>query len=295
MSRLVPPGAAERTVDLDEGPLRALVGGSGDGVPLVLIHGGGTDNAGISWFNAFEAFGGRRRVVGLDLPGFGGSIDVEPVGGPGPMADLVVRALPDLGVRRRAVFVGVSMGGDVALNVALRHPEAVDGLVLVAPGGLAGRATTPAIQFAYWWLAQLPDAVLLPFARLANRFTRAAMHAMVHDPESLPPAVADEFVREASDPRAARGYMRYNQATLGRAGMRNNLLPYVQAIEAPALFFHGEDDPIVDPGGSRRAVERMPHARLVLVPRTGHWAQLEAPERFADEVRAFLDEVDAAT
>lgn len=291
MSRLIPSGAEEQFVDVTEGRMRVLTGGAvSDRPPLVLIHGGGTDNAGISWFNSFAAFGDERLVIGLDLPGFGGSIGVEPVGGPGPMADLVVRVVGELGVQR-AVIVGVSMGGDVALNVGLRHPEFAAGLVLVAPGGLTGRAKTPMLQLAYWSLAQLPDWLLLPLTRVANRFTRAAMRAMTHDPDALPSVVADEFVREARDPRAARGYMRYNQATLGRVGMRNNLLPYVRRIEAPALFFHGAGDPIVDPAGSRRATALMPNARMVLVPATGHWAQLEAPERFADEVRGFLVEV----
>ncbi|MGO9158600.1 alpha/beta fold hydrolase [Mycobacterium sp.] len=57
----------------------------------------------------------------------------------------------------------------------------------------------------------------------------------------------------------------------------------------PALFFHGEDDPIVAPEGSRRAGELMPDAHLVMVPDCGHWAQLEARDRFLSEVRGFLE------
>ena len=85
------------------------------------------------------------------------------------------------------------------------------------------------------------------------------------------------------------GYARYNQASLGPRSMRNNLLPVVHRITAPTLFFHGEDDPVVDPEGSLRASRRMPAARLVLVPECGHWAQLEARDRFLTEVRRFLD------
>ncbi|GGA64047.1 alpha/beta hydrolase [Pseudoclavibacter endophyticus] len=271
-----------------------MVGGTAsDRPPLVLVHGGGVDNAGISWFSAFEAFGGERRVVGVDLPGFGGSLGVEPVGGPDRMADVVVRAARQLGLQR-AVVAGVSMGGDVALNVALRHPDVAQALVLVAPGGLTGRAGPPGRQFVYGAAAALPDPLLGALARLMNRFTGPAMRAMMHDPDAFPREVADEFLREARAPGAGMGYGRYNQATLGRVGMRNNLLPFVHRISAPALFFHGAEDPLVSPDGSRRAAERMPNGRLVLVPETGHWAQLESPERFETEVRAFLEEVDAA-
>ena len=84
------------------------------------------------------------------------------------------------------------------------------------------------------------------------------------------------------------GYGRYNQATLGPRGMRNNLLPDAFRIAAPTLFLHGEDDPLVDPGGSGAAVAAMPHAELVLVGRCGHWLPIEAPEIFLSEVTAFL-------
>jgi pimeloyl-ACP methyl ester carboxylesterase len=72
--------------------------------------------------------------------------------------------------------------------------------------------------------------------------------------------------------------------------MRNNLLPAVHRITVPTLFFHGEEDPLVDPEGSRRASRLMPDARLVLVPDCGHWAQLESRDRFLAEVRRFLDD-----
>jgi pimeloyl-ACP methyl ester carboxylesterase len=139
MARLVPPGAVEHFVELAEGPVRVLVGGPTDAatIPAVLIRGGGTDNVGISWFHAFSALGADRRVIALDLPSFGGTMDVPPVGGPAPMSDLVVRVVDGLGLGTAAL--GVSMGGDVALNVALGQPDRPAALVLVAPGGLAER------------------------------------------------------------------------------------------------------------------------------------------------------------
>lgn len=292
--RLVPPGAREQTIDTSDGRLRVLRAGEstpGGRMPLLLIHGGGTDNAGISWFRLLEPLGRERDVIALDLPGFGGSIDAPPAGGPRELAAVAVRALDALGIRR-AVVAGVSMGGDVALNLALEHPERVAGLVLIAPGGLAVRVGGRATHTAAWLAAQAPDWLLLPVARFANRFVGAALRAIVKDPATLPAEVVTEFVREARDPRGGVAYGRYNQATLGRHGMLNDLTEKVAAIEAPTLFFHGADDPIVEPAGSRRAAARMPDARLVLVPDCGHWAQLEAHERFLDEVIPFLHRFD---
>ena len=118
---------------------------------------------------------------------------------------------------------------------------------------------------------------------------------MVKDPDTIPPKVFDEFVREARHPRGGIAYGRYNQATLGPRGMYNDLSERVHAISAPTLIVHGEDDPMVDPEGSKRAAARMPRARLVMLPDCGHWAQLEAHDVFLAEVRRFLAQLDART
>lgn len=294
MSHVIPPGAEERFIMLPEGRVRVLIGGSvsGAGTPAVLIHGGGSDNAGISWFRSFTTLGADRRVIAVDLPGFGGTRDVLPLGGPQPMADFVVRVARELDVQKAAV-VGVSMGGDVALNVALRHPDFVAALVLIAPGGLAQRVGGLMTHFFSWLGAQLPDWILLPLTRVANRFTSSVLKAIVQNPATLPPEVIEEFVRESRAPGAGIAYGRYNQATLGRTHLRNNVISRVHEITAPTLLFHGREDPLIDPANSRRAAELMPDARLVLAPDTGHWAQLEAHNLFTTETQRFLVETDS--
>ncbi|MDO5630058.1 MAG: alpha/beta fold hydrolase [Mobilicoccus sp.] len=286
--RLVPPGADVRHVDVPVGRLRVLhAGAATERDPVVLVHGGGSDNAGISWHDLLAPLGADREVWAPDLPGFGGSVDVEPVGGPEAMAEVVRSVMDAVGVPR-AVVMGVSMGGDVALNLALHHPGRVSGLVLIAPGGLASMLRNRPAQAAAWAVAQLPDRVMLPATRLLNRLSSTALRAMVADPARLPPAVVEEFLTESRHPRGSRGYLRYNQATLGRDGMRNDLMPRVHEITAPTLFVHGEDDPLVSPLDSARAAQRMHGARLVLVPNCGHWAQLEAHDEVFAEIRGFL-------
>lgn len=291
MKRLVPPCAKPRSVETRFGLLRVLHASAGlDDArrpPILLIHGGGSDNAGISWFRLMQPLSHNQSVWALDLPGFGGSMGATPVGGPNALAAVALDVMDQLGIGRAIVF-GVSMGGDVALNLALHHPERVAGLVLIAPGGLVPTIGNRFTHVLAWLIAQTPDWLLLPTIRLANRFTGAAMAAMVADPASLPSEVAAEFVREASQPRAGIAYARYNQATLGRHGMRNDLSDQVHNITVPTLFFHGAEDRLVPPDASRRAASYMAQSRMVLVPHCGHWAQLEAHDRFMEEVDGFL-------
>lgn len=312
-SRLIPPGAHAQTIESSAGPLRVLhapaarvpvtaapnadAGDAAADAPatdpsdqtlsIVPLHGGGSDNAAISWYRLFEPLARYGDIWAPDLPGFGGSIDCDPVGGPAEQADLVAEVISSLQATP-AVVVGVSMGGDVALNLALRHPDLVQALVLIAPGGLVPVFRNRPLNLAAWAMAQLPDAVLFPLGRLANRFVDQALRSIVEDPARLPSQVVAEFVREARHPRAGRGYARYNQATLGPTSMRNDLTDRVRQIGVPTLFFHGRQDPMVDPAGSQRAAERMSHARLVLVDDCGHWAQLEHHDRFVTEVEEFL-------
>ena len=111
---------------------------------------------------------------------------------------------------------------------------------------------------------------------------------MVHDPTAIDADLRAEFAREARRPESGVGYGRYNQATLGPRGMRNNLLPDVPRIAVPTLFLHGEDDPLVDPANSAAAAAAMPSAELVLVADCGHWLPIEAPDVFLTAVHDFL-------
>lgn len=285
-ARLIPPGARETWVDLPAGRLRVLRGGT-EGPPLVLIHGGGSDNAAISWYRLFAPLARDHQVIAPDLPGFGDSAGVPPAGGPDRMADVIAQVMQHCGTGP-ATVTGVSMGGDVALNLALRHPNRVARLVLIAPGGLMPRLRGRVTQFAAWALGKLPDGIMLPVARFGGRFTEGIIRRMVHDPATVPPEITAEMTAEARRKGAGIGFLRYNQATLGPGGMRNDLTSRVAAITAPTLLFHGENDPLVPPEGSRRAAARMPDARLVMVPGCGHWAQIEAHDRFLAELRAFL-------
>lgn len=290
--RLLPTGATASWLAHGAGRIRVLrggpaAGGGSDRLPLLLVHGGGYDNAAISWSLVFGPLAANRAVIAPDLPGFGDTEGIPVTGDPDELADLVVEVASSAGADR-FVVAGISMGGDIALRVALRHPEAVAGLVLVASGGLAARLPNAASQLAAWLAAQLPDRVLFTLGRLAGRFTDSYLSRMVHDPASVDATLRAAFAREARRPDSGIGYGRYNQATLGPRRMRNNLLPAVPSITAPTLLLHGVDDPLVDPAGSRAATAAMPSARLVLVPDCGHWLPVEKPEVFLAEVEAFL-------
>lgn len=285
MSELVPPGARVEYLDLDGGRVRLLRSGTG-GRPVVLLHGGGTNNAAIAWYRLFEPLGTERRVIAPDFPGYGGTTGAEPMGSVDALADFVARIMDQLDLAD-AVIMGVSMGGHTALDLALRHPRLIRALVPISPSGLTPALGGPAIQTGAWLYTRLPEPWIRLQTRLVGRFGSGLKQA-VHNPAALPREVLDEIQREARQPQAGVGLHRYLRATIGRREMRDNLLPVVESITVPVLFVHGEHDVQQSPENSRRAAGRMPHARFVPMPGCGHWSQLEAPDRFRTEVEAFL-------
>jgi pimeloyl-ACP methyl ester carboxylesterase len=286
-SRLVPPGAVEEFLSYENGTVRLLRGGSGLGVPVVLIHGGGINNASITWHGVFGHLAGDRQVLALDLPGFGMTEGLPVEGSPDLIADQVIAIVRAAGVNR-AVFAGLSLGGDVALHLALRHAEAVAGLILIAPGGLEDLKRNRVRQLSAWAGSHLPPTVRVPLGKAGSLFIRRYARRMVYDRASIPSAILKELVREARRRNSGAGDASYNRETIGPSRMRNDLLPEVFRITAPTLFLQGDNDQLVDPQTSVAAAELMPNAEVVLIGQCGHWVQLEAPDVFLTEVGPFL-------
>jgi len=291
-TNLVPAGALEQYATAAGGRFRVLTGlTEGDRTPILLIHGGGSDSAAVSWFRLIEPLSLDRPVIAPDLPGFGNTTGIDPVSSSAETADRLRLLLTELGCDR-VVVCGVSMGGEIAVQFALRHPEATAALVAIAPGGFIRRYKNSVAQFLAWLALTPPESVNNAMVDVANRYARASLSRVVQDISTLPPEAADEYVRQARIPGSTRAYLRYNKAAIGPGRMRNNLLPQLPDITAPTLIFHGEDDPLVDPAGSVEAAGLIPSARLVMVPRCGHWAQLEVHDRFLTELGGFLSDVD---
>lgn len=290
---LVPPGATETYVRAAGARWRVLTGTWTDEPPtaLLLLHGGGYDAAGISWYRALGALGADRRVVAPDLPGFGGSRDVPVLGDVAATADQVAGLLDAMGLRR-VVVCGVSMGGDLALELALRHPGLVTGLVCVAPGGLISRWGSAVSHNLAWLATRGGPATMELISRASRPWVRRSLEGLVQDMSALPQEAVEEFVAEAYRERGGVAYGLYNKASIGWRRMRNDKTARVDRIEVPALFLHGDKDPAVPLSGSEKAAAAMPRAKLVLFGGCGHWVQLERSADFEAEVRAFLVECD---
>ncbi|MFD6696997.1 alpha/beta fold hydrolase [Micromonospora aurantiaca (nom. illeg.)] len=277
MTLALPP-ADERTVDGRRTRCRI----SGDGPPVVLLHGIGRT---LDDFTALHtALARDHLVLAVDLPGHGGS---APLDGPHTLPALaaaVARFLDAAEVTGPAHLVGNSLGGAVAMRLAVDTPRRVASLALLNSAGF-GREVTVALRL----LAVRPLARLLlrPHPRIARRTERA----IFYDPAYVTDERIATALAAAGQPHAARVMLELVR-DLGtwrgvRPQWRADLLDAVAALDLPTLLVWVERDLVLPAAHLAYARTRLPEARSHLFRDTGHMPQIERTA----EVEALLREL----
>lgn len=242
----------------------------GDGEPLVLIMGLGYGRWG--WEPVVEPLAAHYRVITFDNRGYGDS-DAPP--GPYTAAQLAGDTLAVLDAVRvdRAHVVGASLGGAVAQELALRHGDRIEKLVLMATmSGAANMHPIPAPT-----LALMAEASTLDPAVAIRRFVENAL-----EPEPDPPVVDRIVAIRVSKPPDPAGWAA--QAAIWATFDAWEELP---RIEAPTLVVQGEGDVVVDPRNAALLAERIPGAELRMVP-GGHLFFWNRPDALVSPLTEFL-------
>jgi pimeloyl-ACP methyl ester carboxylesterase len=241
---------------------------------LVLIQGMGFDRFG--WQPVLRKLRRHFRLVLVDNRGTGRS-DLPP--GSLSVADMVadILAVLDRAGIGRAHVMGVSLGGMVAQELAVDHPERVGGLVLVS--------TTPGWPFAY----PMPATSAVLIAATGSMTSESALRRHAENVLSARtvrrrPEVVDRLVElqrsRPADPRAWRAQAAAGARYTGRLRQRR--------IRARTLILHGAADSVVDPGNARLLADRIPGAHLVIFPELGHLLFWQDPDGFVGAVTSFL-------
>ncbi|ADJ14541.1 alpha/beta fold hydrolase [Halalkalicoccus jeotgali] len=275
----------ERYVNAGDYRLRYLQAGT-EGPPVVLLHGGLIDAAHLSWGEVITPLAERFRVVVPDLLGYGDSDRPDLAYSTERHVAVIESFIDAIGIDS-ASFVGLSVGGSVALGLALRSPERVDRLVPVASYGLGRELPNGRLTYA---LSRLPALNRLSMAALrrSRRLTRASLGGIVTDPESLPPELVETVYELVQHPDAGRAYRSWRRHEVSSSGFRTDYRSRLGEIDAPTLFVHGREDEVFPPRWSVRAADLM-GVECWVVPDAGHWVPRERPEEFAERVIAFLD------
>jgi pimeloyl-ACP methyl ester carboxylesterase len=245
---------SEAHVDVDGFVVRTLTAGAGE--PLVFIHGGG----GLHLSKAHEVLAERYRVIALEVPGFGTSPENNRSRTYPELAATLVDAVRASGADRFRLW-GTSFGGAVALWMAIGAPDAVEALVLEAPGAI------------------LPDGGIRPSNSAEEMRSRLYAH-----PERQPTA-------SPPDPEVVKK----QRALLDRLPRpsRADTEAQLAALNVPTLVVFGTKDGVISPELGRVYREKMPNCNYVLVFDAGHEVAADRPEAFVSLVGDFLERREA--
>jgi pimeloyl-ACP methyl ester carboxylesterase len=247
---------------------------------LVLLHGFGDSFT--TWEGWVRELKGRFRVISLDFPGHGLTRAPESSRLTGEnLADFVDAFAAQLKLPPFAV-AGNSMGGGAAWQLAVRHQDRVNALILVDAAGFPNDKPSADIPLAFkilrypigrWMLSKIDNRPLID----------QALKADVYDKALITPVIVDRF---AEFQRAPGHRIILMSANMGGQGPSTQEL--LSTIRVPTLILWGERDPLIEPAAAKKFAAAIPGAKLITYPNVGHLPQLEIPQRSAQDVAAFL-------
>lgn len=255
----------------DEGPRT-------DGTPLVLLH--GTSASLHTWEGWVDALKGERRVIRIDLPGFG-------LTGPAPDGDyhlarysrFVGALLDDLGLKQ-VVLAGNSFGGQVAWKFAADAPDRVARLVLVDAAGYPYRPESVPLAFR---MARIPVLEPLMTHTLPRSMVESSVRNVYGDPARVTPELVDRY-HELALREGNRGALvqRFRQSPGGE------FTEQIPRIKAPTLILWGGLDRLIPLENGQRFAREITGSQLVVFDALGHVPHEEDPITTVAAVKRFL-------
>ncbi len=275
----------EQWIDVQGMKIHLLQAGE-SGTPVVLLHGGGTDNAWLSWELALPVLAENHTVYAADWPGFGSSDKGKFNYTIDGFIQFLEALLDRLGLEK-AGLAGLSLGGAVGLGFTLQHPERVDRLVLVSSYGLQKQAPSHRISYLYMKVPYLNE-LSWAMVRKSRRMARLGLEAIFHDRQVITEPLVEQVYEELKKPGNGKAWMAIQKSEITRKGVRTYYMGRLQEITTPTLLVHGDRDSLAPLDAAIEAYQRIPDASLRIIKDCGHWPQREKPEEFNRILREFF-------
>ena len=248
----------------------------GAGPAVVFIHGSGPGASGASNFrDNVDAFvGAGYRVILPDMIGYGASSKPEYIDYTLTLfTDTLYGALKAHGIER-ATLVGNSLGGGVAIQMTLDHPELVERLVLMAPGCIEELD----VYFAMPGIADMRSSFGSPDFSLADQ--RRLIENLVHDAGQIPDALVEErYAVARTQPKDVITRMR-----------THNVRPRLGELKLPILLFWGQNERFMPLSGIGYFFDACDDVRCMTFNKVGHWVQVERASEFNRYTIEFINE-----
>ena len=266
------PTPREERITLPDGrELNVLLAGGGPGAPLVFLHGLGGSQS--TWQVVLGELVDGHRIAAIDLPGHGASdrrqeADYSIAGLAADIAEVIARLKLE-----HPILIGHSLGGAVAMQIAISKPSLISGLVLIDSAGLGLEISAELLRL----MAAVPGAD-----------TARGLLQLFYEDQKL---VVDRGVHEMAQTQLAEGAWAAQQAVANAAFGSGSQSPATQgelgAIPVPVQLIWGELDRVIPSDHALAAIKVIPDASLAVMVGVGHVPQVEAAERTATLIRRF--------
>jgi pimeloyl-ACP methyl ester carboxylesterase len=260
-----------------------MLGQGTDGPVFVLLHGFGASL--FSWHAVMEPFSQYGTVIAYDRPAFG--LTERPMTWTGqnpysPQAsvDLLLGLLDHFNVKK-AILVGNSAGGTVAMQFTLQHPDRVQALILVDPAVYEGGGG-PAWLRPFYNVPQINHLGPL-FVRSIQKSGLDLIRMAWYDPAKITQATWDGYTRPLKADNWDRALWYFTAAS-----QVSDLPQRLGEFTLPTLVITGEADKIVPTANTIQLADALPNAKLVIIPQAGHVPHEEQPALFMQAVDNFL-------
>lgn len=256
---------------------------------LIMIHGLGSYAP--AWGKVIESLKGQYRCIALDLPGYGKSSSGDFSYSMSFFAETVATLIEQLEIEN-PIVVGHSMGGQIALTLALAQPDLMSKMVLIAPAGFEEFSDADAQWFATF---VTPEAILATDeARIKLNF--AVNFHQMQFPEDANFMYEDRMVLKA-DSMAYAAYSHMIPKCV-EGMLAAPVFDRLSAVKPTTLVLYGEGDLLIPnkilhpqlttPGVAEIATGKMPEAQLKILPACGHFVQWECAEDTANTIQSFI-------
>ena len=254
----------------------------GSGHPVILLHGGGPGANGWSNYNRnIDALAARYRLLVVDMPGYGKSSKTDMLADPFGLRAKALLAFADTLGLERPHLIGNSLGGAVALRMALEAPQKVGKVILMGPGG----------GFSPHQLAPTQGLLELLFYYADGKPTRERLASflqhLVYDRSSLTDELIDQRFKASIDPDV----LAHPPLTVAKGPMAGTDLwrdPRLQTLPNEVLVIWGAEDKVNPADGALLFQRLIARCDTYIFSKCGHWAQWEYADKFNGVVAAYL-------
>ncbi|MEE6166307.1 MULTISPECIES: alpha/beta fold hydrolase [unclassified Mycolicibacterium] len=281
--------------DLPSGPVSYLTWAPNRPAPaVVLLHGGGVDNASLSWGGIGPRLAqAGYRVIAPDHPGYGHSAPARLPVTQERLVAYVGELVDALGLQRYTIG-GLSLGGGMTIGHVLDRPGGVTAAMLLGSYGVMPRlADGPlsGVRQAVTWAALRTGLLSAATTWVGGRRSAMArsMQALITDPTQLTDELMDEIMAAAGRAGGFEAFAQWQRDQVKWNRLRTDYTGRLASLTCPVLIVHGDRDSGVPVARARAAAAMIPNARLKVIAGAGHWVQRDRPDAVLDAMIEFLD------